>query len=178
MKALLVTAMLFAAQSSFASTACICEVGINGGSGQTKAFSVGCGVWLKQQKDCVTKQKLPHGADLSALVLEPGVDTVKIGYVGHWINSAEMVNYLSFTISPLMSQKGVSVSIDNTACRAMSDPQKIVDYLKLMAIPAPRYVEVRGYQTESMGKWDVIFGKDASVPAYVSSLSDQIQYPS
>ncbi|MBC7370084.1 MAG: hypothetical protein H7326_00875, partial [Bdellovibrionaceae bacterium] len=180
MKAALMTAMLFVGQvvgsSASANTACICEMGTEPAN-QHAGFSAGCSIWLKQQKDCGTIQKVDQGVDYRALNIDPTADTIKIGYVGHWYHSQQLVSYLSLTIAPLMSARAVSVSIDNAACRAMNNPQIVFDYVKGMNLPAAQTLSVRGFQTESMGKWDVVFGKDMSVPAEVSSTAEQIAYP-
>jgi hypothetical protein len=165
------------ANTAAASTkACFCEVGSKP-ENQVRAFSLGCSMWLRTQKNCVSKQKVSEGTDYSRLNLPLGTSDVSIGYVGHWFNSGETVIYLQNVVTPLMKQKNVSVTIDNTACKAMENPLQVLDHVKRLRLQDHQSLVIRGNQVNSVGKWDIILGSNFNFYAIVSSITREITYP-
>lgn len=156
--------------------ACFCEAGTYP-EYQRPAFAAGCRLWLKEQKDCATKHEVQHGVSYADLPLQQDLTHISIGYVGHWINSQQLLSYLHSRINPLMSQKGLSVSIDNTACSSMNDPSLILDYVKNMAFQKDQNLIIKGNQTRSVGKWDALIGSKNNFYAFVKNTKKEVIYP-
>ncbi len=154
--------------------ACLCEVG-QYPEYQQPAFSTGCALWLREQKNCLIKKKVSHGASYTQLPQD--ITQLSIGYVGHWNNSRQLLTYLHMKISPLMTQKNLSVSIDNTACSSMNEPTLILDYVKDMALERDQTLTIKGNQTRSIGKWDAALGSKNNFYAVVSSKKTSVTYP-
>lgn len=161
---------------SYAGTkACYCETG-NYPSEQVGFFQTGCTLWLNSQKNCSTKATVPQGTDYMQIQTARSTTSLSIGYVGHWSSVYETISYIKTYVLPLMSQKKMSVSIDNTACRSMSNPEAMLDFVKSLKL-SDSSLEVRGNQAISVGKWD-IFGKSLNFTAAVSSKKSEVIYPS
>lgn len=157
---------------------CYCETGTSPSS-EAPLFWIGCKLWLAGQNGCGSKKIVANGYDY--LGSGDSFDSeIAIGYVGHWGSSSEMVDYVNSSVYPLMSRTDSSVIVDNTACLAMSDPEKI---LAAMSQWAPTFkpgqtLAIRGNQTVSVGEWSILPGFGSmDFPAVVSSTSGTVQYP-
>jgi hypothetical protein len=176
MKNVIILFSLFMASASFAQTkACFCEIGAQPES-QQGAFNTGCKLWLRAQKDCNSTEIVPQNTDYTKRTFPHRISEIAVGYVGHWNDSQELIEYLRTSIVPVMTQKGVTVSVDNTACRSMNDPQEVFDYVRSLRFQKGQRLNVKGNQTISVGKWDTIL-KGLNFYAAISSEKDRVIYP-
>lgn len=168
---------LFLSLSSHANKCCYCEIG-DYPSEQQGFFKVGCNLWLAGQKNCDIKEIVPQNTRYQDMNLSCANGEMSVGYVGHWGSSYQMVSYLQRTIVPAMQKHNVSVKVDNTACLAMDNPNIIHDYIKAIPFNRDQFLDVKGNQVLSIGKWDSVIGKSANFAASVSSRLDTVDYPS
>jgi len=171
-----IIAMLMLNSLALASKMCFCEIG-NSPSSQKLFFKAGCNRWFQSQNNCDTKQVVPIGTSYKDLSINTLIDEVSIGYVGHWTDAWLTIDYLERIIVPLMQNKNVSVSVDNTGCESMSHPELVMSYVKNFKIPVGKTLKVRGNQTMSVGEWFGIIGPAINFTAEVSSDLASVQYP-
>lgn len=156
--------------------ACFCEFGAEPAA-QSPAFRVGCEMWFATQDSCSIHRVVPQGTDYSRQSLPEGTTELSIGYVGHWSDSRELIEYLRRSIVPLLD-RGYSVSLDNSACRGMNRPDTVADFVASLRLRRGQHLDIKGNQTISVGQWDVVFGKGANFWAKVSSRRPGVvEYP-
>ncbi len=174
---------------------CYCEIGDEPKS-QQGFFEIGCNMWVGQQGVCEVKKIVEQNHDYTQENIPAGSQLI-VGYVGHWGGGAsdyvqkedgtwdfqtyyggagEMVHYLSKRIVPAMKKFNISAVVDNTACLAMDNPNKIQDYIHSLNLPRTQLLAVRGNQAISIGKWGD-FAPSANFWATVSSTSNTVIYP-
>jgi hypothetical protein len=161
-------ALLAYSSSVKARTFCLCQTGTEPDI-EKPAYAAGCQIWLNNQVGC--HQKVME--EYNTLMNFPqswrnGV--LRLGYVGHWRNSRETVDFLSRAIIPAVWGRNLSVDWHNTACGVMDDPTFVQTYLRNAAnIDTRTYVSVTGAQTISIGIWAGLLPPTANVPATVRS---------
>lgn len=159
--------------------ACYCEIGDEPVSEQG-FFRAGCEIWLTQQKNCTSKQIVPQNHSYMNELKERPANRLTVGYVGHWASSQQMVRYLETSILPTIDAHGISVTLDNTACRAMNDLFLLQSYMTDISLPQGKELVVRGNQAISVGLWDIILGKSHNFQATLRKYSQNrpdIVYP-
>jgi len=156
---------------------CYCETG-NWPKDQKKLFEIGCAVWLARQSGCNLKEIVDEDIDYTQKDIPKNTKLLSVGYVGHWDNSKHFIDYLDNSILPVMRAKSISADVDNTACDAMHDPERVFDYLKTQSFAPDQFLKARGNQAISIGTWDVILPSDLNFIAEVSSRVNHVIYPS
>jgi hypothetical protein len=166
---------------------CICQYPkensrFGGGySGEIGFYKMGCAAWLLSETQC-RKEKI---IDIN-LSLEPYLnerirsnEKIRIGFVGHWSSSRELVRYLDADIVPLMKKYNTSIEVDNTACSGMSDPESVQAYLEGIEISDETYLRVEASQVTSIGMWDKlsISFRKADLVAFGDTRGSDNMYP-
>ncbi|MCX7978981.1 MAG: hypothetical protein N2578_08260 [Bdellovibrionaceae bacterium] len=182
--------------ASFAQgTCCVCEIGLKPAY-QRSFFYKGCEMWLKEQKNCSTKEIRDHQSNgIIPLNHLCHSGKLRLGYVGHWSSWAETHNHVMNAIHPTMDHYNVNVYIDNTACLGLDDPEKLLRYYRMNKDSAEataalskkkesslpfRYrgeIHIRAHQVRSIGMWDRIFSSSANFDAFVSLNEGVVLYP-
>jgi hypothetical protein len=154
---------------SWAATHCVCEIGQN--KNEKAFYKLGCNTWLNNRK-CDSRRVLDrkNGFSLSAHLqeLRQG-DVLELGFVGHWLNFYQTINYISDQVVPLVQKRRIDVNYDNTACSPMDDPEGVQEYLMDLKLPAQNHIMIKGSQGISIGMWDVLFIGQANFYAYAHS---------
>ncbi|MCT4642016.1 MAG: hypothetical protein N4A33_06920 [Bacteriovoracaceae bacterium] len=178
---------LFISFSSIADI-CICQYpkeDAHYGSGQSievPLYKMGCRLWLTLKKNCRRKKIRDINNSLEDLLdkqLNDG-ETIKLGFVGHWNHSQELVDYIEDKITPLVTKyKKSSFELDNTACNAMDNPMLVQKKIQELPFDKEQYIKVVGNQTISIGMWDKlsIRFRKTDLIAIADSRSQEFQYP-
>jgi hypothetical protein len=171
----MITLLMSLLVSAFAQDSCFCETG-NFPQNEIKYFKLGCQIWLSEQANCTNQEIVPTGTSYvdRRMASEPG--QVNIGYVGHWASAGQLVNYLKDTVKPLLDS-GLSVSIDNTACLSMDQPEKVLSYVESLQLPANQELKIKGNQANSIGEWEALVGSGFNFWAKVTSGRNEIEFP-
>lgn len=145
-------------------------------------YQLGCKVWLAQAKKCRKRKTININTPLDEYLdanLESG-DRIRLGYVGHWSSSKEIIEYLEGLVEPLRQKYRKPVVIENTACSSMDDPELIQKYVNNLKDKENSYLNIVGTQTTSIGMWDkVSFAfRKADLVAEVDSRRTTPKYPS
>jgi hypothetical protein len=177
MKILILLFVSFASLNSFAAsdTCCICQTGLKP-TNEIHWFKKGCKLWLSKQKNCSSKKIEPiDKVDLvnSALKCEGGV--VKLGYVGHWGSSSELIDFLSKSLVPTSKAYKVDIDYDQTACTSMNNPALVEDFFDSLNIE--NKITVKGNQVTSTGMWDDVLPHKTNFWAKINSHEKKIQFP-
>jgi len=152
-----------------------------GYTGEIGFYKMGCAAWLLSETKC-RKEKI---IDINKS-LEPYLDQkirynekIRIGFVGHWSSSRELVRYLSADIVPLMTKYNIPIEVDNTACSGMSDPESVQAYLETVQKSDESYLRVEASQVTSIGMWDKlsISFRKADLVAYGDTRGGDNMYP-
>lgn len=154
--------------------ACFCELG-RGAAAERPFVSLGCRLWLAEQRGCATRAAVEHGERYEER-LPPGTKELRIGYVGHWTNAGMLRGYLDGVVGPLL-RRGLSVDIENTGCGGMDDPGWVREYVQAWKLAPGQFFRVRASQVASVGKWDVLLGAEKNLWAEVSSERPDVLYP-
>lgn len=168
--------ILIFSTSSFANC-CICQTDTSPEE-HIKWYKTGCKMWLLSKgcpmgevisQDDNIKDHIPKSCEGKKL---------KLGYVGHWSSSNQTVNYIK-KIMDVINEKQLSLQYENTACRAIDNPQAIKDYLsEIKPGLNGREVSISGNQAISTGMWDPILPGKHNINSTVTTSSDSIAYPS
>lgn len=152
---------------------CLCEIGAEP-RGQQFSFRAGCAIWLMQQRNCKAKQTVAPDFDFITYIQQTRAKSLSVGYVGHWSNTQQLVNYIQKRFETPI-RDGVSIRIDNTGCSAMNSPITLEYYLKSIHKPTTSLLTIRGNQGLSVGKWDVFFFlRRANLWAQTTSHNGQV----
>jgi len=187
-KSILILLGLFSL-SAFADV-CICQypkedAKYGGGyKGEIGFYKMGCSLWLVGERKCRKNKIMDINIPLTEYLdeldeeLEEG-EKVRVGYVGHWGSSSELVDYIKNEIVPVTKKYNVPVSVENTACYGMEDPQLVSKYLHSLYSNESNYITVEGTQTTSIGMWDkVSFAfRKADLVAFADSREEAAIYP-
>jgi hypothetical protein len=161
----------------FSATHCACEIGWD--KNEKFFYRLGCDMWLGKFK-CDSKKVIDRKPGTKLQQYLPKIksgDTLAIGYVGHWYNTRETLNYVENQLLPIAKTKGVQVLYDNTACNPMQDPEGVQDYLMELNIPQTSLVQVKGNQNISIGMWDDVHVGKTSFYAYASTEWSTAKFP-
>jgi len=154
---------------------CICQTGTEP-QNEVKFFKLGCKVW-HMGKSCGKKMTVSFDRSLDEILAEnPSAKKINVSYVGHWSSAYESVQFLDYTIAPLIRKHDVSVTIDNTACLATDNPFVIVNYLKSLPDVAGR-IEFKGNQAISTGLWDKALSGKNNFWAKISGEKLDVTFP-
>lgn len=156
---------------------CICETGTFPAN-EIKYFRLGCKQWLKDQTNCTDKKIVEYGHDHTNALVSLKITNLRLGYVGHWSSAQQTLADLKTRLIPAIQSAQSSLTIDNTACKSLDDPELVHDYIRSLRLPESRFIQIRGNQTDSLGKWDELFGSRVNFTAEVSSTQPQVQFPS
>lgn len=170
--------------SSFADI-CVCQISTNikthfgdGMRSQVPFYTLGCMLWLAQQKNCRIERITNINNPLTELLDRKHRPKEKIilGYVAHWSNS-DTHQYLDQVILPLMERYQSSVEFENTACH--SSAASLFDVIKSYTLPEGTYLRINGNQGVSVGMWDKVIGRmrRADIPAIADTRNDRVEYP-
>jgi hypothetical protein len=160
-----------------AGTHCLCQYGAEPVSEQF-LFKIGCDMWFKQKTDCTTTS-MEQIQETGALAL-PESDRggiVKLGYVGHWSDSAETEDFIANVVVPTVTESQVSVEVENTACDPMDDAVSVQNFLHGLILPTGKYVRMWGTQTISVGLWNEVLPGRPNLWAIADSRWTEPQYP-
>ncbi len=160
----------------YANTCCICQTGAKP-ENQTHWFKKGCHAWLSKQKSCTSKKIVGIEKDSiieSAASCEDG--KVKLGYVGHWGNSNELINFIENSLAPTIKYYNVEVDYDQTACTSMNKPRVIERFFKTLNLN--RKLTIKGNQVTSTGIWDDYLPHKTNFWAKIDSEEKKIEFPS
>ena len=163
MKSFIFIVLIVAASISYADI-CICQYPDldakygDANKGEITFYRAGCNLWLAMEKGCRLKRIANINKDLKPFLSKKikNRETVRLGFVGHWSSSNELIRYLDGVVEPLLKRFRNSFMIDNTACYAMESPQKVYDHIKKYAITKGHYLRVKGNQTTSISMWQTL----------------------
>jgi hypothetical protein len=157
---------------------CVCEIGKDP-EHQQGFFELGCRLWLGEQKGCASKVTVVQGTDYRSLDFNrcSPQGRIRLGYVGHWRDSWQSIFYLRYRVVPLARERRQSVIVDNTACLAMKEPERVLESLRQERLPPGLFIHFRGNQVESVGKWDKIFGRSINVWAEARTDHADVIFP-
>jgi hypothetical protein len=183
-----ISALLFFVLSlSAIADVCICQYPKQdarygaGFKGEIGFYKMGCGAWLLSQTKCRKEKIIDINETLEPYLNERlrSNEKIRIGFVGHWSSSDELVDYLDNDIVPLMQKYNSPIEVDNTACDGMNDPQSVQDYLATLKTQKDSYLSVQGSQTTSIGMWDKlsISFRKADLIAYADTRGNRDIYP-
>lgn len=149
--------------------------------GEIGSYKMGCALWLIKEKDCRREKIMSINRPLEPFLSRVlrNTEKVRVGYVGHWSSSEEMVGYLKSDIEPLRQKFQVPFVITNTACLAMENAHIVQDYVKTIPSSDKAYLAVEGTQTTSIGVWDEVIPhkRKADLIASVDSRQLAPVYP-
>jgi hypothetical protein len=156
---------------------CVCQTG-ESPKGEVPFFKMGCSLWLAGKKcDYSSNEQIQRNGEL-ALPAACSGGTLKLGYVGHWYHSQELVTFLQSSVVPTMKAKNMSVELDNTACDAMESPETVRSYIAGLALDTTQYLKVKGNQVRSVGMWNFMTFGGANLHASVDSRDlSRVVYP-
>lgn len=144
-------------------------------------YKMGCAAWLITEKEC-RKQKIidinkPLSSYLDKVLKQD--EKIRLGYVGHWKSSNALISFLKKEVEPLMGKYRSPILVDNTACLAMNDAEKVQRYLDSIPSTESLYMSVKGNQTTSIGMWDKLSVgyRKADLVAYADSRGTSFNYP-
>jgi hypothetical protein len=154
---------------------CICQTG-SSPKEEIKFFKLGCNTWNSTQS---CSEKIIIGLNDSiddALASRPEVKSVKLGYVGHWGSSSEVVDFLRDKVIPVAKKRDIYFDIHNSACSSMENPYEIQKYLKSIGEDA-RHIHFLGNQVISTGGWDPLLPGKNNFWASINGSSLNIEFP-
>jgi len=134
-------------KATWRNSLCICQVGEEPAR-EIGVYVAGCRVWF-EANNCLASLTQPLSRPIH---LPENIRHLKLGYVGHWESSVEMQTFLKDRIEPLLPRLD-SLKIDNTACKAMNEPQLISDWIKSITPRFQTEISIIGNQTTSIGMW-------------------------
>lgn len=176
---------------------CLCLTGVEP-EYQVGFFETGCKKWLDEQQNCAVKKMEPINEKATGLNID-SLETVKklnLGYVGHWGNTVQSINYFNRVLLPTVSQRKLDLSFDNTACRGLDRPQFFAEYFTSLIknykqinsadpgrYPLPGWieqkVEYKANQAISVGMWDrYVGGSSVNFWAVVDINKTTVKIPS
>lgn len=158
-------------------TNCYCEIGAYP-QDQQKFFRIGCQIWLGEQENCQIKKIVPQFYNYLNEWNYSRTTKLHIGFVGHWSNSDETMNYLDEQIFPMLRQNINHIEIDNTACKALDRPYEVQNHINRERLPANVTLKLKGHQVNSVGKWDKLIGNSFNLDAMVSTIHGQPAFSS
>jgi len=161
--------------NSYSKTCCLCQTGIKPSS-EVHWFKKGCKMWLAKQKSCDSKKVISIDKDSnidSALECEDG--NIKLGYVGHWGSSAQLVKYLKQTLIPTAKYYNSAIDYDQTACTSMDNPRVIERFFETLNLDV--LLSVKGNQVTSTGMWDDVLPHKTNFWAKINSQDKLVEYP-
>jgi hypothetical protein len=143
---------------------CICQypkedARYGGGyKGEIAFYKMGCQVWHLAEKKCRKKKTIDINESLSPYLDKHHRkgEKIRVSFVGHWSDSAELVSYLKNEIEPIREKYNSPIRIENTACSAMEDTNLVSKYLQTIDTTDKNYLEVEGSQVTSIGMWDKV----------------------
>jgi hypothetical protein len=175
MKILIAFFATFLSLNLFSSTCCICQTGLQP-TNEIHWFKKGCKLWLSKQKNCSTKSVEPiQENDLVSSALKCEGGAVKLGYVGHWGSSSQLIDYLSESLIPTAKAYKVDIDYDQTACTSMDNPKLIEDFFSELNIESK--ITVKGNQVTSTGMWDDVLPHKTNFWARINSRDQRIEFP-
>jgi len=162
--------------SLFANTCCICQTG-SSPENQIHWFKKGCRAWLSKQKSCTSKQVV--GVDKNSMInsakaCEGG--KVKLGYVGHWGNSNQLIDFIESSLAPTINFYNVEIDYDQTACTSMNKPGLIENFFE--GLNLSKKLTIKGNQVTSTGIWDDYLPHKTNFWAKIDSDNKEIEFPS
>lgn len=154
---------------------CLCQTGV-GPKEQVPFFKAGCRIWFLQNKCQTTRIESIE----NPIQMPVSTGRVRIGYVGHWSNSRDLGAYFQDNLVPFLRANSTlkSVVYDNTACKAMNDPEFVQHWLQGLSQEFSGDVFIKGNQVNSIGLWDPFFWGKANLSAHVSSQTNEPRFPS
>lgn len=155
---------------------CVCQTG-EAPQYQTPFFAIGCAMWMSVQSNCSFRsiRTIERYVPMS-LPLSCKNKTLKLGYVGHWGSTEELIEQLRRSVLPTTVSYNMSVEIDNTACMSMDDPPLMQKFLKSLPMQ-DRYVRIKGNQTISIGMNDAYTPGRNAISAVSDSRALEAEYP-
>lgn len=120
------------------------------------AYKMGCKLWLAQEKKCRKRKTIDINESLNSYLDEHirSNEKIRLGYVGHWSSSNELIDYLRDLIEPIRLKYRTPILIENTGCSSMDKPEIVQEYLSSIPFGSESYIKVIGNQTTSIGMWD------------------------
>ncbi len=159
-----------------AKSVCLCDIGQV--QREKGFYRAGCSLWLNQQK-CDSKKTIDreHRYSLARYVtdLKAG-DKLIVGYVGHWSNAWETVNFIERELVPLAQKTPIQIIYDNTACRPMNDAESVQETLNQVEIATGSSIYVKGSQTLSVGMWEGFLPGTSNFYAHASTEWSRPRY--
>lgn len=173
-------AVLFV-EASFADI-CICETMKQ--ANEEAWYKKGCSLWYERQTDCSQRVDREFGRFGEFKKLEIPDDwkgqKIRLGYVGHWQNSNQTIDYVNSVLVPAMKKTGASLVFDNTACSGLSDAEAVQSHLKnkiKTQLSEGQTLTILGHQVTSIGLWDTVLGTSYNLAGQVSSGQERVKYP-
>lgn len=161
------------------STACICEVQKKDAYNQNEYpyYKAGCRKWLLTQRcdqRLIVDIEGPVDAFLNKIA---DLDTIKMGYVGHWANTSETVDYVDSRVVPLAKKYDAHILYDNTGCSGASNPMAIRDFIMNLDSDLSDKVTIKANQNDSVGEWSSILKPILTSNAEITMCSQGMQIP-
>ncbi|MEN9723063.1 MAG: hypothetical protein RJB38_1049 [Pseudomonadota bacterium] len=120
-------------------------------------YHAGCTRWLSQLH-CTAKIQIPN--DLKngfskTLSSQAPRSRIAWGYVGHWANAQQTLDWLEKDVLPTASVRDFDLTIDNTACSGGDSPALLKKGLEALLEKYPLgTLDLKVNQTISSGMWD------------------------
>lgn len=174
--------------SSALANICICQYPKQdarfgtGVKGEIGFYKMGCALWQIFERGCRKRKVFDINKDMTPFLdkkLRPN-EKIKLSYVGHWGSSNEFIEYLDYTVKPLLDRYQSSVEVENTACLAMEDAASVQKHIDTYDLTDNVNLKVNGNQTTSIGMWDKLWPGYGKADLYAISDSDKRSplYPS
>lgn len=152
-----------------------------GYKGEIGFYKMGCSLWLAGERKCRKRKILNVNTPLDSYLSDRHEDDekIRVGFVGHWSSSKELVEYIKEEIVPINKKYKSPVIIENTACSSMEDTNLVANYMSSLELGEKNYIAVEGSQTTSIGMWDkVSFAfRKADLVANVDSRNSSPAFP-
>jgi hypothetical protein len=164
-------------QVMWAKTLCVCQTDTN--PSEIKYYKAGCKLWL-MKKSCYEKKMITQDEDLEKL-LTPDYEagSLELGYVGHWSSAEGSKNFIEEKVLPIVKNRNIDISIDNTGCSGMNNAFKVQNYMNsLKENGLKNKIIFKGNQTTSLGMWDSFFPGKHNLYAIASTENEMPTYPS
>lgn len=193
--------------SSFAgkNTCCICETGEPYDDIEADFFKLGCTGWLAKNGCGLYKSQSPIVDGYNSTLKQPSMEELcrevdkseekkeqlgakffqipkkceklKVGYVGHWGSSKQLINYMRNTLGKFLEHTNIPIEIDHTGCSGMSNPEALHSYVRSLTLKKDQYIKVKASQTVSIGAFEYIFPGLQNLYAISDSRKASIQFP-
>lgn len=190
---LLFLSLFFVVFIANSETCCVCETQVKPIL-EEPLYSIGCNMWLSQQKDCgekvkrkysgvkYTKDRLHSPSYFNHFQIPQecvGADKIRLAFVGHWSSSQESAEKLLRNIIPTAKEKRIDFEIENTACSSMDQPELFRSLIHKFDIPKNIKITYKGHQAVSVGLWNKpLPALDSyNIHATWDSHTNEVSYP-